>query len=125
MEGLSTMDRAEYVARMQLECRRIMEQIADAVNAAPTGNVINGSEMQVRDLMEQLRQKSFELAVQMRVDSHESTFSPSPGRGGPGVGEQGAHQPQHADGQRANQLVAAAVGRRGSRKCLPGGSTAR
>jgi len=92
MEGLSTMDIAKYEQRMQVECRRIMRQIGEAVNAAPTGNVISGSEMQVRDLMEELRQKSFELAVQMRVDSHESTFSPS-GRGGKTAGEQGANQP--------------------------------
>ena len=90
MERLMTMDRAEYVARMQAECRRIMEQVADAVNDAPTGNVISGSEMQVRDLMAELRQKAFETAVQMRVDSQESTFSPSEGRGREMQGKQGA-----------------------------------
>jgi len=90
MDRLSTMDKAEYVLRMQSECRRITELVADAVNNAPTGNVINGSEMQVRDLMEELRHKAFELAVQMRIDSHESTFSPSDRRGGKGSAEQGA-----------------------------------
>ncbi len=102
MERLSTMDKAEYVARMQGECRRIMERIADAVNAAPTGNVISGSEMQVRDLMEELRHKAFELSVQMRVDSTESTFSPSERRGGECLGEQGAIEAQHPDGQRSD-----------------------
>ena len=82
MERLATMDEAEYVARMQVECRRIMGRIAEAVNKAPTGNVISGSEMQVRDLMEELRHKAFELSVQMRVDSTESTFSPCERRGG-------------------------------------------
>ena len=120
MVGLQTMDKAEYVARMQGECRRIMGQIADVVNAAPTGNVISGSEMQVRDLMEQLRRKSFEMAVQMRVDSHESTFSPS-GHDGQAAGEQGALQPQRDDVQRPDQLVAQAVGRRGNGKRLSGG----
>jgi hypothetical protein len=124
MAGLKTMDKSEYVTRMQVECRHIMEQIADAVNAAPTGRVISGSEMQVRDLMEKLRQKSYELAVQMRVDSHESTFSPS-GQGGQAAGEQGALQPQRDDRQRPDQLVAQAVGRRGNPKRLSGGPTAR
>jgi hypothetical protein len=124
MESLKTMDKAEYVARMQEQCRRIMEQIADAVNAAPTGNVISGSEMQVRDLMEELRQKAFELSVQMRVDSTESTFSPSPGRGGESAGEQGALPPQHDVSQRADQLVPPAVGRRKTGKRLPGGRAA-
>ena len=123
MEGLKTMDKSAYVAQMQAECRRIMEQIADAVNGAPTGNVISGSELQVRDLMEELRKKSFELAVQMRVDSTESTFSPSAGSR-QAVGEQGAHQPQHDDGQRADQLVPAAVVRRSPGKHLPGGPAA-
>ena len=123
MEGLKTMDKSEYVARMQAECRRIMEQIADAVNSAPTGNVISGSEMQVRDLMEKLRQKSFELAVQMRVDSHESTFSPS-GCGGQTAGEQGSLLSQRDDVQRPDQLVAPAVGRRGNGKRLSGGQAA-
>jgi hypothetical protein len=124
MAGLKTMDKSEYVARMQVECRQIMEQIADAVNAAPTGRVISGSEMQVRDLMEKLRQKSFELAVQMRVDSHESTFSPS-GHGGQTSGEQGALQPQRDDVQRPDQLVAKALGRRGNGKRLSGGQADR
>jgi hypothetical protein len=65
-----------------------MEQVADAVNAAPTGNVISGSEMQVRDLMAELRRKAFEMAVQMRIDSTESSFSPSPGRIGQAQGKQ-------------------------------------
>jgi hypothetical protein len=82
MDGLKTMDKDAYVACMQGECRRIMEQIAEAINHAPTGNVISGSEMEVRDLMSQLRQKAFEMGVQMRIDSSESTFSPSEGRGG-------------------------------------------
>jgi len=82
MERLLTMDKAEYVDLMQVESRRIMGRIAEAVNNAPTGNVISGSEMQVRDLMEELRQKAFELSVQMRVDSTESAFSPGEGRGG-------------------------------------------
>ena len=124
MDGLKTMDKSEYVARMQAECRCIMEQIADAVNGAPTGRVISGSEMQVRDLMEKLRRKSFELAVQMRVDSHESTFSPS-GCGGQTAGEQGSLQSERGDVQRPDPVVAAAVGRRGNRQRLSGGPAAR
>ena len=124
MEGLSRMDKAEYEARMQAECRRIMGQIADAVNNAPTGNVIGGSEMQVRDLMAELRRKAYETAVQMRVDSTESTFSPSARRGGESAGEQGAIQPQRDDVQRADPLVAPAVVGRGRRKPVSGGPTA-
>jgi hypothetical protein len=80
MERLLTMDKQEYWVRMQAECRRIMGEVADAVNSAPTGNVISGSEMRVRDLMAELRRNAFEMAVQMRIDSTESSFSPSEGR---------------------------------------------
>jgi hypothetical protein len=90
MDRLLTMDEQEYVCRMQVECRRVMEEIARAVNAAPTGNVISGSEMQVRDLMAELRRKAFETAVQMRIDSTESNFSPSKGLIGQGQGKKGA-----------------------------------
>jgi hypothetical protein len=97
MERLLTMDEQAYVSRMQAECRRIMEQIAVAVNQAPTGNVINASEMQVRDLMAELRHKAFETAVQMRIDSTESSFSPSEGCQRPAPGEQRARQPQRGE----------------------------
>jgi hypothetical protein len=100
MDRLLTMDKQEYVSRMQAECRRIMEQIADEVNAAPTGNVISGSEMQVRDLMAELRRKAFETAVQMRIDSTESNFSPSQGPVGQNQGKEGAGVPQPALRQR-------------------------
>jgi hypothetical protein len=124
MEGLSQLDKVEFEARMQAECRRIMGLIADAVNQAPTGNVISGSEMQVRDLMAELRQKAYQTAVQMRVDSHESTFSPSEGRGGSAAKEQGTCQPQRDDVQRADPLVAPAVVGRKRGKRLSGGQTA-
>ena len=66
---------------VQEEARRVFGQVADAVNDAATGNVINASEMQVRDAMGELRKRAFEKAVQMRIDSTESSFSPSEGRG--------------------------------------------
>ena len=122
MERLRTMDQAEYVARMQAECRRVMEQVAAAVNAAPTGNVISGSEMAVRDLLADLRQKAFETAVQMRTDAQESAFSPE-GRGGNAAGEQGAVPAQRAVGQRPDQLFPAAVVRRKRGQRVPGGQT--
>jgi hypothetical protein len=80
MERLLVVDKQEYAARMQAECRRVMESIMEAVNNAPTGNVISGSEMQVRDLVADLRRVAFETAVQMRIDSTESSFSPTEGR---------------------------------------------
>jgi len=79
MDRLLRMDKDAYVAKMQGEVRRVLEGVADVVNDAATGNVISGSEMQVRDLMGEFRRKAFEMAVQMRIDSTESSFSPSEG----------------------------------------------
>jgi hypothetical protein len=87
MDRLLTMDSQRFVSEMQAEVARTLEQVAEAVNNAPTGNVINGSEMAVRDLMGELRRRVFEKAVQMRIDSTESSFSPSEGRGRAGQGE--------------------------------------
>jgi len=97
MERLLTMDKQQFISQMQAEVRRVMEQVADAVNNAPTGNVISGSEHQVRDLFTELRQKAFELAVQMRIDSTESSFSPSQGRGGQAQRGQGPRRAPRAE----------------------------
>jgi hypothetical protein len=102
MDRLLTMDKQAYVSRMQEECRRVMEQVADAVNAAPTGNVISGSEMQVRDLMAELRRTAFEVAVQMRIDSTESSFSPSERHIGQAQSKQGGQLARHVNRKRAH-----------------------
>jgi hypothetical protein len=112
MERLLTMDKQQFVERMQAEIRQTMEQVADAVNNAPSGNVISGSEMAVRDLMADLRQRVFQTAVQMRIDSTESSFSPSQGCGGTAQGQEWPSQPQHAERQRADRPVPPAVHRR-------------
>jgi hypothetical protein len=102
MDRLLTMDADAFASRMQGEFQRVMKQVADAVNAAPSGNVISGSEMQVRDLMAEFRRKTFEMAVQMRIDSTESSFSPSQGPDGQAQGQQGLVPPKHAQRQRAH-----------------------
>ena len=101
MDRLATMDKEQYLAQMQAEVRRVLDGVAEAVNAAPDGRVISGSEMRVRDLMGELRHVAFETALQMRIDSTESSFSPSEGCRGARQAEQGAEQPQHAERQRA------------------------
>ena len=116
MDRLLTLDKQEYLSRMQAECRRIMDRVADAVNAAPTGNVISGSEMQVRDLMAELRRRAFEMAVQMRIDSTESNFSPSERRIGQAQGKQGDRVTQDDQRQRPDQTDTAPVRRQSPRQ---------
>jgi hypothetical protein len=102
MERLLTMDKQEFVTQMQAECRRILEQVADAVNEAPSGNVINASEMRVRDCLADLRRIAFEKAVQMRIDSTESSFSPSAGCGRQTEERQGSGLARRRERQRAD-----------------------
>lgn len=123
MDRLLKMDKEQFVSGMLADARQVLEQVADAVNDAPDGNVINASEMRVRDLMADLRRKAFEVAVQMRIDSTESSaegkpsaFSPSEGRGWPRQAEQGAGEPQHAERQRTDRAEPGAVARRRGRQ---------
>ena len=112
MDRLLRMDRDEYLRQMREEMERILGQVADAVNDAPEGNVINGSEMKVRDLMGELRKRAYEKALQMRIDSTESSFSPSEGCVGPAQAEQGSLDPQRADDQRTDRSAADSLVRR-------------
>lgn len=102
MDRLLAMDAGALAGRMQAEFQRIMKEVGEAVNAAPTGNVISGSEMQVRDLMDEFRRKAFEMAVQMRIDSTESSFSPSSGGVGQASGQQGFVPAKHTERQRTD-----------------------
>jgi hypothetical protein len=94
MDRLLQMDKQKYLAEMRADVERILGQVADAVNAAPDGKVINASEWPVHDLMEELRRVAYEKAVQMRIDSTEESFSPSEGRDGAVQAEQGAQRQQ-------------------------------
>jgi hypothetical protein len=116
MDRLLTMDKDQFIAQMLEEARRAFGEVADAVNNASDGNVINGSEMQVRDARVELQRRVFEKAVQMRIDSTESSFSPSGGQSGQGQAEQGPLAAQQPERQRADRGVAAKVVRVRRRK---------
>jgi hypothetical protein len=64
---------------MRQEAEAILGQVADAINDAPPGAIISGSEEKVRDLFADLRQRAFEAGLQMRVDAAEAAFPPSEG----------------------------------------------
>jgi hypothetical protein len=60
---------------------RVLDAVGEAI----------GSEVQVRDLMAELRQTVFQTAAQMRIDATEASFSPSEGCKGTGQAEQGTN----------------------------------
>jgi hypothetical protein len=78
MDGLNKMNRDELFRRMREDFEATMRKVADAVNDAPDGHLIDGSEEQVRDLLGDFRRRAFETAAQMRVEATESSpaFSP-------------------------------------------------
>ena len=77
MEPMPKMSREEYVAVMRQKMEAMLGQVADAINKAPDGYIIAGSEEKVRDLFADLRQQAFEMGLQMRVDAAEAAFPPS------------------------------------------------
>ena len=77
----ASFSREAYVQAMRQRVDEVLGKVADAVNDAMPGKIINGSEEQVRDLFAKLRQEAFEQALQMRVDAAEAAFSPSEGFG--------------------------------------------
>src|SRR5581483_9801929 len=79
MDRLSKMDRDELVRRMREDFERTMLAVADAVNEAPDGHLIDGSEEQVRDLLGDFRKRAFQTAAQMRVEATEGSSAFSPG----------------------------------------------
>jgi hypothetical protein len=77
MSGSPKVSREEYAKQMQAEIEVYLASVMDAVNEAPDGAWIAGSEEQVRDLSADFRRRVFEKAVQMRVDAAEAAFPPS------------------------------------------------
>jgi len=82
MDRLTQLDKDEYIRRMRARFEEAMKQVASAVNAAPDGHLINGSEEACRDVLGEFQRAAYETALQMRVESTEQTvaFSPSKSR---------------------------------------------
>lgn len=57
----------------------IAEKLADAVNNARPGHLVNDSEELVRVAMDELRRSAFEAAIQQKIDAAEAAFPPSSG----------------------------------------------
>ena len=67
----------QFAESMKREFEEFAKQVMEAVNKAPDGEWIAGSEEQVRDLSAEMRRRVFEAAVQKRVDAAEAAFPPS------------------------------------------------
>jgi hypothetical protein len=67
----------DLITQLRDRFERLCRQVADAVNAAPPGQVINKSEEQVRDLLADFRQLTYQTAVQLRLEAAAAAFPPS------------------------------------------------
>ena len=79
MESTPKMSRDEFVEQMRKTMEEALGQVADAINEAPPGPIISGSEERVRDVFADLRQRAFETGLQMRLNAAEAAFPPSKG----------------------------------------------
>jgi hypothetical protein len=73
------MSREEFISEMRKKMEEALGRVADAINDAPPGRIISGSEEQVRDVFADLRQQAFEMGLQMRLNAAEAAFPPSKG----------------------------------------------
>ena len=72
-----TMTAEALLDQLRGRFERLCQDVAAAVNAAPAGAVINASEEQVRDLLADFRQATFEAAIQLRTEAAQAAFPPS------------------------------------------------
>ncbi len=77
MEGLPNLDRAALRRELQEDFERLLNEVADAVDAAPRGRLIRDSEEPVRDAVGRFRTQLFQRAMQQKVNAAEAAFPPS------------------------------------------------
>ena len=62
---------------LQEKLPELAEKIVAAINAAPDGNWIAGSEEPVRDVGHEFMRAAFEAALQQKITAAEAAFPPS------------------------------------------------
>lgn len=67
----------DLLAQLRGRFEKLCQDVADAVNQAPAGQVLNASDDKVRDLFAAFRQATYQAAVQLRLDAAEAAFPPS------------------------------------------------
>lgn len=70
-------DPQALMTQMRDSVDQAMRRVAQAVNAAADGQWIADSEDEVCQIMADLRQQTYQTALQMRADAGEASFSPS------------------------------------------------
>ena len=89
----------EILAKIGVDVERMAQKVADAINNAEAGAIIDQSEEEVRDAHAELRQKTYQKAISL-LDENQQAFSPSPESSGPKVEKQGPPEDQLFNRQR-------------------------
>ena len=99
VESLPPLSPEAFLEALRPQFEAVCRGVAEAVNQAPTGQIINASEEQVRDLFARFRRQAYQTALQMRITAAEAAFSPSGPSHRPTPGKQGAGGVQRPDCQ--------------------------
>jgi hypothetical protein len=113
MDGLAKIEADELIRRMREDFERTMAEVASAVNDAPDGHLIDGSEERVRDVLGEFRRRSFEQAAQMRIEATETSVAFSPGEAITGEPRGGGSVGAERRGEGADPPATVRQGRRG------------
>ena len=87
----------EILAEIDLDVKRMAQKVADAINNAEAGAIIDQSEEEVRDAHAELRQKTYQKAISL-LDENQQAFSPSAESSRRKVEKQGQTEDQLSDG---------------------------
>jgi len=77
MESQPQVSAEALMEQLRAKFEQLCRGVADAVNQAPPGQVINASEEKVRDLLAGFRQTTYQTAVQLRLQAQEAASPPS------------------------------------------------
>jgi hypothetical protein len=72
----------QILAEIGIDIERMAQKVADAINNAQAGAIIDQSEEQVRDAYAVLRQKTYQKAIGL-LEKNQQAFSPSAQSSGP------------------------------------------
>jgi hypothetical protein len=76
LDSLPAVSAEAFIEALRSQFEEVCRGVTDAINQAPTGQVINASEEKVRDLFARFRQRAYQTALQMKIDAAEAAFSP-------------------------------------------------
>jgi len=67
----------DILAEIDIDVKQMAQKVADAINNAQAGAIIDQSEEQVRDAHAKFRQRTYQKALSL-LEQNQRAFSPSP-----------------------------------------------